>query len=81
LEDAKKENVPAAINAFRFALEAERGHYDLYKKALEAAEKGQDLPGKKMWVCEVCGHTFEGDEAPEKCPICGANHKAYTEVL
>ena len=23
------------------------------------------------WVCSVCGYVYEGDAAPEKCPICG----------
>ena len=23
-------------------------------------------------VCEVCGYVYEGDAAPEKCPVCGA---------
>ncbi|MDD3401275.1 MAG: NADH peroxidase [Eubacteriales bacterium] len=22
------------------------------------------------WVCTVCGYVHEGDEAPEKCPVC-----------
>ena len=26
----------------------------------------------KKFVCSVCGHVFEGEEAPDKCPICGA---------
>ncbi len=23
------------------------------------------------WVCPVCGYTYEGEAAPEKCPQCG----------
>ena len=23
------------------------------------------------WVCSVCGYVYEGDAAPEKCPVCG----------
>lgn len=23
------------------------------------------------FVCSVCGYVHEGDEAPEKCPVCG----------
>ncbi|MDE6544416.1 MAG: NADH peroxidase [Muribaculaceae bacterium] len=26
----------------------------------------------KKFICMVCGYVHEGDEAPEKCPICGA---------
>ena len=25
----------------------------------------------KKFVCPVCGYVHEGDEAPEKCPVCG----------
>lgn len=25
----------------------------------------------KKYVCSVCGYVHEGDEAPEKCPVCG----------
>ncbi|MCR4628265.1 MAG: NADH peroxidase [Bacillota bacterium] len=24
------------------------------------------------WVCSVCGYVFEGEQAPEKCPVCQA---------
>ena len=24
------------------------------------------------WVCSICGYVHEGDQAPEKCPICKA---------
>jgi len=26
----------------------------------------------KKWVCSVCGYVYEGETAPEKCPICKA---------
>lgn len=27
---------------------------------------------KQKFICTVCGYTYEGTEAPEKCPICKA---------
>ncbi len=24
------------------------------------------------WVCQVCGYVHEGDQPPEKCPVCNA---------
>ena len=24
------------------------------------------------WICEVCGYVHEGDQPPEKCPVCQA---------
>ena len=35
---------------------------------------------KKKFICTVCGYIHEGDEAPEKCPVCGAGKKAFKEV-
>ena len=31
------------------------------------------------WVCQVCGYVHEGDEAPEKCPICKAPAEKFTK--
>ena len=27
---------------------------------------------KKKWICTVCGYVHEGENPPEKCPVCGA---------
>ena len=24
------------------------------------------------WVCSVCGYVYEGEQAPEACPVCKA---------
>ena len=32
------------------------------------------------WKCKVCGYTHEGDAAPEKCPVCGADRIRFVEV-
>lgn len=31
------------------------------------------------WVCNVCDWETEADEAPEECPICGADKSAFEE--
>jgi rubrerythrin len=33
----------------------------------------------KKFVCSVCGYVFEGDEAPKKCPVCGAPKEKFVE--
>ncbi len=60
-----------AVRTTNYALEAEKIHADLYKKAKEMAESGKDLEIKKVYICPVCGYTAV-DEAPEYCPVCGA---------
>jgi rubredoxin len=32
----------------------------------------------KKWKCGVCGYVHDGDEAPEKCPKCGAPAGKFT---
>lgn len=34
---------------------------------------------KKKFICTVCGYVFEGDAAPEKCPICGVPASKFKE--
>ncbi len=33
----------------------------------------------KKFVCTVCGYVYEGESAPEKCPVCGAAAEKFTE--
>ena len=33
----------------------------------------------KKYVCLVCGYTYEGDSAPEECPICHAPASKFAE--
>ena len=33
----------------------------------------------KKFVCTVCGYVYEGEVAPEKCPICGAGAEKFIE--
>ena len=32
------------------------------------------------FVCSVCGYVYEGDSAPEKCPVCGVPAEKFTKV-
>ena len=31
------------------------------------------------WVCNVCGYVYEGENAPEVCPICKASADKFTK--
>ena len=33
----------------------------------------------KKFVCTVCGYVYEGEVAPEKCPVCGAPAEKFVE--
>ena len=77
-EQAQAEGHPAK-RMFAFALEAEKVHAAIYQKALEAVRNGQDISTSEIWLCPICGHVELGN-APEKCPICGANSSVYVQV-
>lgn len=67
---AELQNEKGAGRAFRFALEAEKIHAELYKNAKKHAERGEDPDLDNIHICPVCGYTHIG-EPPDKCPICG----------
>ncbi|MBQ0018297.1 MAG: NADH peroxidase [Clostridiales bacterium] len=31
------------------------------------------------WVCSVCGYVYEGDKAPEECPVCHVGADKFIE--
>ncbi|MFQ7521479.1 MAG: rubredoxin-like domain-containing protein, partial [Clostridium sp.] len=34
----------------------------------------------KKWVCQVCGYIYEGDVAPEECPVCHVGSEKFVEL-
>ena len=32
------------------------------------------------WICKVCGYVYEGDNAPESCPVCKAPADKFEKV-
>lgn len=76
IEDAKAENNESALRSFSLANEVEKIHAELYKKALDNIGKNLEVD---YYVCEICGNTVEGNP-PDKCPICGAEKKAFKKI-
>lgn len=38
----------------------------------------------KKWVCIVCGYIYEGEQPPDKCPVCGVGPEKFelkTDIL
>lgn len=79
IKQADAEGEGQAKRSFDLANRVEQTHHGLFQAALNALEKGQAMDDKPFYVCQVCGHTAEG-EAPEKCPVCGAAQKAFKRV-
>jgi rubrerythrin len=79
IEQAKSENNKKAEITFSYANKVEKIHHDLYQKALQALEAGQEPKAEPYFVCPVCGYTVAG-EAPERCPICGTPGSKFKRV-
>ena len=68
-----------AQRMFGYAVEAEQVHARLYKLALEAAQRGEDLAETDFYLCPVCGY-IEFGQPTEDCPICGAKPGKFVQV-
>jgi len=79
LKAAEAEGNKAAVMSFKYALDVEKIHYDLYSKALETFKAGGDLPAADIYVCPVCGNTEIG-HAPDKCHICNVAGDKFIKV-
>ncbi|MEE8402462.1 MAG: rubrerythrin family protein [Candidatus Hydrothermarchaeaceae archaeon] len=79
IEEARAEGEKAAEMSFQHANEAEEVHAALYENALKAVENGEDLPKTDYFVCQVCGFAVE-NEAPDRCPVCGAKKERFRKI-
>ena len=68
IKDASDEGKESVLRAFSQSRDVENRHAELYKKAMNdmLADRETDY-----YVCQICGYVSE-DEAPDKCPVCGA---------
>lgn len=65
-----------AQRSMNAALEAEKVHSRLYRKASAELSAGKDISEAAYYVCPVCGFTMEGDP-PDVCPVCGTKHDLF----
>ncbi len=35
----------------------------------------------KTWKCDLCGYVHNGDEAPQSCPVCGADISHFSALI
>ena len=68
IKDASEENEEGAMKAFSQSRDVESRHAELYKRAMNDMLTERETI---YFVCQVCGYVSE-DEAPERCPVCGA---------
>ncbi len=79
LVDAENEVNKQAYQSFDYANKVEQIHANLYQKAIEAAKNKKDLPQSDIYVCPVCGNTFDGS-LPDRCPICATPKEKFMKI-
>jgi rubrerythrin len=80
-EVAEKEGFKAAAQTFRSVAKVEAYHERRYLKLLASVKENKVFKKDSVikWKCRNCGFVFEGEEAPEKCPVCD-HARSYFEV-
>lgn len=76
IKTAEAEAEKKALRSFTWANEVEKIHADLYQKALDNLDNPVEAD---YYVCDVCGYTCE-NEAPDVCPVCKSQKKAFFKV-
>ncbi|MCU6748670.1 MULTISPECIES: rubrerythrin [Lachnospiraceae] len=79
-EEADAEGFPELAAKFRGVAKVEASHEARYNRLLAHFRAGETFKGEAPlgWKCGNCGFIYEGEEAPEICPVC-AHPKAYFE--
>lgn len=73
---AEMQEEKSAVRAMRYAIEAEKVHAELFTKAKNAVDAGNDLEAETMLLCPVCGFiSLTGEEAT--CPLCNAKKELF----
>ena len=71
-DKAKEEGFDKVAAAFHMIAKIEKYHGDRFGKFAELLEQNKLYVSdvKTGWICLNCGHIFEGEAVPEKCPVC-----------
>jgi len=79
LADAEAEGEKRAARSFRYALEVEKIHENLYRQAADSLQQGRDFPAQEYYVCPICGFTHVG-RPDGKCPICNTPAERFEKI-
>lgn len=79
---AEEEGFPKVANTFRMIASIEKVHGDRFGRFADYLEQNKLYVSdvKTGWMCLDCGYTFEGEKAPEKCPVCDTDKGYFIRV-
>ena len=78
-EEAREEGFMKLAKQFEMVGQIEKEHEERYRKLLENIKNGTVFHSeeKVAWECMDCGHLHYGNDAPGKCPVCGADKAKF----
>ena len=78
---AKEEGFDDIAFLFEGVARVEKEHEERYLKLLENVKEGKVFKADEAvkWHCGNCGHVYEGEEAPQVCPVC-AHPQSYFRI-
>jgi rubrerythrin len=70
--EAREEGFNDIAALFEMVGSIEKEHEERYLKLLKSVEDGTVFAKKEkqVWICRNCGHIHDGENAPDKCPVC-----------
>ena len=79
-KEAEEEGFTALAAKFRLVAAVEKSHEERYLRLLKNLVDGNTFKGDAPlgWKCRNCGYIYEGENAPNVCPVC-AHPQAYFE--
>ena len=79
--EAKEEGFNDIAFLFEAVGKIEKEHEERYLKLLANVETSAVFAKKEksVWICRNCGFIFDGEKAPEKCPVC-THPQSYFEL-
>jgi len=77
-EKAAEEGFMEVARSFFMIAEIEKVHGDRFGRFAKWMEENKLFASdtKTEWICLNCGYIYEGEQAPEKCPVC-SHDKGY----
>jgi rubrerythrin len=78
---AKEEGFNDIAFLFEGVARVEKEHEERYLKLLENVKEGKVFKAEEAvkWHCGNCDHVYEGEEAPQVCPVC-AHPQSYFRI-
>lgn len=81
-DKALEEGFPKVANSFHKIAEIEKVHGDRFGRFADYLEQNKLYVSdvKTGWMCLNCGYIYEGEKAPDKCPVCDHDRGYFIRV-